>query len=431
MTKIHLSGIDFFQVLVDHHIRRKKGPGHVTRLAIFLKGKLEKEQLEQVVLENELCQQIARLRLDSHWGLGYSTLYFTQGRGGSKPPRPSIPIDYQEILGKNIPSELLNAPLDFHKKPPLAIQVLYFKNEEKTCLLFSFHHTVFDHAGVQALIHALNGKTGVPLFPPKPLRPPFSERFKAFFRAIGFAFKEGNASMTAIEKPLPRGSQRRIVFREIVFTKEETAAISANSKAHGTVHHRSAFLLACTCKALHDGVFSQQKKHSFLWAPVPVNFRKKGGQDAVLLNGLSFLFYKLKPADLANLEASVSAIQQQMREQMRRQLPQAFLEFTNGYRFVPLPIYYPMFNLPSWGKLSTFSFSSLGESFSGLEHFLGLPVLDIQHFPSNFIVPGLTVVFYEFRGQLRLMSSWVAGQFSGEEQAGVLAAMKVLLLSTR
>jgi hypothetical protein len=137
MTKIHLSGIDFFQVLVDHHIRRKKGPGHVTRLAIFLKGKLEKEQLEQVVLENELCQQIARLRLDSHWGLGYSTLYFTQGRGGSKPPRPSIPIDYQEILGKNIPSELLNAPLDFHKKPPLAIQVLYFKNEEKTCLLFS------------------------------------------------------------------------------------------------------------------------------------------------------------------------------------------------------------------------------------------------------------------------------------------------------
>ncbi len=424
MTKIHLSGIDFFQVLVDHHIRRKKGPGHVTRLAIFLKGKLKKEALEQAVFENELCQQIARLRLDSHWGLGYSTLFFTKRK-------IAIPIDYQEVLDKNIPSELLNAPLDFHHNPPLAIQVLFFKNEDKTCLLFSFHHTVFDHAGVQALVHSLNGKTGVPLFPPKPKHPPFSERFKAFFRAIGFAFKQGNAKMTAIERPLPKIGKRSIVFKEVVFTKSESQAMLENSKKHGVTHNRSAFLLACVCKALHDKIFSQQQKHSFIWAPVPVNFRKKGGQDAVLLNGLSFLFYKLSPADLATVDSTVAAIQAQMKSQMRRQLPQAFLEFTNGYRFVPLPIYYPMFNLPSWGKLSTFSFSSLGESFPGLEHFLGLPVLDIQNFPSNFIVPGLTVVFYEFRGQLRLMSSWVEGQFSSREQAEVLGAIKVLLLSTR
>lgn len=415
----YLSGIDFFQVLVDHHIRRKKGPGHVTRLAVYLQGRLEQEQLEKALQANELCRQIARMRLNNHLGLGYSTLVF-------KKNECRIPISLHEISGVAIPAGLLQSALDFHCQPPLELKLLHFKEEEKTCLLFTFHHTVFDHAGVQAFVRSLNGEKGIALFPDRPYHTAGPERLHDFFKAIGFAFKQGNKKMTSFERHLPQGP-KAVVFREVVFSKEETHAAAVNSGRYGAAHNKSAFLLATACKALHDRVFSRQHKHGFIWTPVPVNFRKKGGQEAVLLNGLSFLFYKLRAADLAALESTVGAVQAQMREQVRHRLPHAFVEFANGYRFVPLPIYYPMFNLPSLGKLSTFSFSSLGESFHGLESFLGLPVLDIQNFPSNFIVPGLTIIFYEFRGRLRLMSSWVDGWFAEAEQEEILLAIKSLI----
>ncbi|MCB0521982.1 MAG: hypothetical protein H6577_05690 [Lewinellaceae bacterium] len=415
-----LSGIDFFQVLVDHHIRRKKGPGHVTRLAIFLEGRLERERLERAVAENDLCRRIARLRLHSHGGLGYSYVAETKKPG-------CLPVSFHEADSATIPAGCLNAPLDFHQRPPVGIQVFFFNNPARTCLLFSFHHTVFDHAGVQAFIRSLNGERGVALFPGRPFHTPVPRRFQAFFKAIGFAFTQGNTKMTEFGRPLPAG-QKAIVFKEVVFSKEETRAAAANSARYGAGHNKSAFLLAAVCKALHDNIFSRQQKHGFIWTPVPVNFRKKGGQDAALLNGLSFLFYKLRIQDLATLTSTVDAIQLQMRDQVRRRLPHAFVEFVNGYRFVPLPIYYPMFNLPSLGKLSTFSFSSLGDSFHGLDEFLGLPVADIQNFPSNLIVPGLTVIFYEFRGHLRLMSSWVDGWFSEAEQAAILGYIKSLVV---
>jgi hypothetical protein len=88
-----------------------------------------------------------------------------------------------------------------------------------------------------------------------------------------------------------------------------------------------------------------------------------------------------------------------------------------------------MFNLTSLGELSTFYFYYLGNTFAGLDTFLGHEVIDVKNYPSNSIVPGLTVIFYEFRGQLRLMSSWVEGWFSEEEQQDLLFKIKRMLLN--
>jgi hypothetical protein len=117
-----------------------------------------------------------------------------------------------------------------------------------------------------------------------------------------------------------------------------------------------------------------------------------------------------------------------MKSQMRRELPQAFIDFTEGYWYMPMPFYYPMMNLPSWGKLSSFSFSTLGNTFTGMNDFLSLPVSEIKNYPSNSISPGFTFLFYEFRGQLRLMTSWVMGQYSNKEQENVINCIKELML---
>lgn len=416
-----LRGIDYFQLLIDHHNKKKGGLGHASKLAILLKGHLDKDAFLQRIADNEHCRQIARIRIHKTWGLGYPSIFFEKKEG-------QIPVSFHTLNTESIPPAFFNHPVQVFKKAPLHIQVLYLNNGD-TCLLFTFHHILFDFSGVQSFIASLCGTPGIPLLPPPPEPPPFSKRFKAFFQAVAFTFKEANAKMTSLERKLPGITPLWTTYKEIRLSTQETKQIVENCQKNGAAFNQSAYLLACVSIALQENIFSKQKNNRFLWIPVPVNFRKKGTRGAILLNGLSFLFYKLKPDNLSDTKETVHCIQNQMKEQMRKGLPQAFIDFADAYWYVPLPIYYPMFNLPSLGKLSSFSFSLLGEAFPSLDSFMDLPVLDITNFPSNSISPGLTILFYEFRGQMRFMSSWVQGAYTSEEQDLVLNRIRDLLLN--
>ena len=92
-----------------------------------------------------------------------------------------------------------------------------------------------------------------------------------------------------------------------------------------------------------------------------------------------------------------------------------------------LRFYYQMLKLPSWGKLSSFSFSVLGNTFEGLHSFAGHEIIDIKNYPSNSVTPGITFLFYNYKGCLHLMSSWVKGQYSIEIQNEVLHEIKAQL----
>ncbi|MBL0340146.1 MAG: hypothetical protein IPP71_04025 [Bacteroidetes bacterium] len=150
-----------------------------------------------------------------------------------------------------------------------------------------------------------------------------------------------------------------------------------------------------------------------------------------MFNGLSFLFYKLRPEVLNDLESTTREIKSQMMDQMRKELPAAFIDFADGYWYMPMPFYAPMLYLPSWGKLSSFSFSVLGSTFQNLNEFMGLKVSNIKNYPSNSIAPGITFLFYEFRGELRMMTSWVKGQYSDEEQMAMIKRVMENLVNGR
>ena len=130
---------------------------------------------------------------------------------------------------------------------------------------------------------------------------------------------------------------------------------------------------------------------------------------------------------LKDFESTTAAIKVQMMDQMRKDLPAAFIDFADGYWYMPMPFYAPMLYLPSWGKLSSFSFSVLGNTFQNMNEFMGLKVTNIINYPSNSIAPGITFLFYEFRGELRLMTSWVKNQYTSEEQDRVLERVKSVL----
>jgi len=422
VKRYFLKGIDYFQLLIDHHNKRFGGPGHEARLAIFLNGVVDENAIRKTLLENELCNQLSKLHISKTFGLGFPSLVFSEN---SK----HIPVSFHQINGTEIPHEFLNKPVDVFNQPPLHLQVFYFNNNT-SCILFAFHHILFDFAGVQSFINSLAGMVDIPLLPAEVKPAPFKVRFNRFFRGVFFTFREANRHMTVPERKLPFQKTLHITYRELQFTEEETSVINENCIRKGLQLNRSIFQVACVSMALHQEIFSKQKNHNFIWVPVPVNFRKKGLKDAVLFNGLSFLFYKLKPEILSDTDKTVCEIRQQMMDQMRKELPQAFVDFADGYWYMPMPFYYPMMNLPSLGKLSSFSFSTLGNTFSGMEEFMGLPVSEIKNYPSNSIAPGFTFLFYEFRGTLRIMTSWVQGQYSSQEQEEVLQKIRNLMLNS-
>lgn len=45
VKRYFLRGIDYFQLLIDHHNKRFGGPGHEARLAIFLDGRVDEDSL--------------------------------------------------------------------------------------------------------------------------------------------------------------------------------------------------------------------------------------------------------------------------------------------------------------------------------------------------------------------------------------------------
>jgi hypothetical protein len=97
---------------------------------------------------------------------------------------------------------------------------------------------------------------------------------------------------------------------------------------------------------------------------------------------------------------------------------------------MPLAFYHPMLLLPSWGKLSSVSFSSLGDVFAPLDEFNGVEVKNIINYPSNTLRPGITFLFDTYKGKLRITSSWIVDQFHSEKQEDTLKMLEKTLLST-
>jgi hypothetical protein len=415
--RIRLSGVDYFQYLLDRRIRNNNGPGHIARHAIFLKQRVDDDSISTLT-KHPLLIQLLHTRLSRTPLLGYPLLNF------QKPNVDQVPVSIH--FADNIPTSVINESIDAENGPPFRIHVIHQANS--SILFFSFYHVFFDFAGIQSLLFSLSGMWDSPplVNSTKRVRP-FLKSLSGFFREVIFTFREANAKMTVPEHKIPAVHPLTVNYQEYEFTHEELTKINERSVEEGCGLNQSVFFLAAVSFAMHRHIFSKQKKHRFLWVPVPVNMRKKSDTSGILFNHLTFLFYKIRSEVLSNRKELIGSLRMQLNDQTRRDMPQSFIDFVNGYRHMPLAFYYPMLHLPSWGKLSSFSFSVLGETLSSMSLFANCEVADIHHFPSNPVKPGITFLFYRYRGKLRIISSWIEGQYAKEVQSDVMKSVREFL----
>ena len=201
-----LHGTDYFQLLIDHHSKRQGGPGHQAGLAIWLAGHVEEHELRKMLDEHPDCRRLQQVRVVKTNFIGVPEVKVDE------PPKP-VSLFVHRTQTDEIPSQIFQESVDVYHGPPLSIHLI----ESATgncCIYFSFHHILFDFAGVTALIKSLAGGESIPLLPLKRRSPGISQKLQNFFKAIRFTFVEANWNMMIPGRMLPQQKKQQVVFHE-------------------------------------------------------------------------------------------------------------------------------------------------------------------------------------------------------------------------
>ncbi len=396
--KTPLSGADYFQLVLDKHIRKHGTVGNVSRVIIELDGKLNLQHLQNRLNSLVIFNWMKELKMKRSqvFGIPYWKRFPTQ---------KDFPIT-EHLNATEVPIEVLNRDICAQSGTLFHIDLIQ-KTNNKSTFVYSVHHSLMDSKGVQLLMKIL-GEEDLPeslenYFPveipsTKSLFYKLQKSFEAKHFIERFDFKNMATLLEKTPKSVPRSR-----FDTIQFTKEESELISKNAKRNGARFGNSSFYLACIARGLNHLLERRGKGSGDFWAPLPQNQRLRGSKGPVFSNQLSFMFFRIPKNNLHSLPQTIDGISKQMIHQVRIGFPLAYSTMMELFRRAPLFFYSFLIKNSSKGATASFSFSDVGEAWGDSRTFLKIPILDVSHIPANPYIPGFTVVFSQFNGAIKLV----------------------------
>lgn len=395
--KTPLSGADYFQLVLDKHIRSYGDVGNVSRIVIDLDGKLEifalKKRLSELLVFNRI--KALKLKRKVLWEIPYWVSISIE---------KDFPIT-EHLNAQGIPIEVLNR--DICAKSGILFHIdLIQKMNGKSTFIFSVHHSLMDSKGVQLLMNLLGGEDLAfdkeTIFPEeKESTFSFIYKLKKSFEAKHFIEAFNFKQMASLLDRKPK-SVARSRFDTIQFTKEETERINQNSKKNGARFGNSLFYMACITRGLNNLLQKRGTGSGDFWIPLPQNQRLRGSKGPIFSNQLSFMFFRVQQNTLHSLPETIDDLSKQMVHQVRIGFPKAYTIMMELFRRVPLFIYSFLIKNSSKGATASFSFSDVGEAWGDSKNFINVPILDVSHIPSNPYVPGFTIVCSLYKGALKV-----------------------------
>ena len=386
-----LSGADTLQLLLEHHMTKNGGGTNVIRLEIELKEPISEEEVKSQLKHNESVRFLSRIRLGR-------LKWFRIPRWELTPEAESISVKTAYIDGNTIPHEIMNESIDIQKEAGFKIWLIH-KNNNRFSILFSFHHALFDNRSVCALIKAITtNETSADFFAVEKglqLKPAVKGLLKIAKFSYTYATKEMGTFCVS-----SKNANRKT--RVINFSEAESSKIKANFHNGSSISFSAAYLAALTGNALAPILEQKDPDYKFMWVPTPVDLKPKGSEEYLFGNKISFLYFKMHKEDLHSVSKLFERNISQMKYQIKQRLPFDQNTFLSVYKRVPMPLYYWMFKGPSRGKLLSYTLSYLGEPFKDLKRIFGKEVLDTINYATSPSPPGISFVFAESKGRLKL-----------------------------
>lgn len=408
--KTPLSGADYFQLVLDKHIRKHGTVGNVSRIVIEVEGRIEKsfllKRLHSLIIFNWMKN--LKMRRTGIWTIPFWQRFSTD--------RDFPLTEHQQV--PNIPVEVFNRDIRPESGVLFHLDLMQFTSGN-SCLVFSVHHSLMDSKGVQLLMKAL-GDIEHPerldnYFPKEiPSKHSLYYKLKKSFEAKHFIEEFNFKRMATLLANQPK-SVPRSQFDVIQFSIEESLKIDANAKLNGSKFGNSAYYMACITRGLNHLLEKRGRGKGDFWIPLPQNQRLRGSVGPVFSNQLSFMFFRIPQEGLSSLPNTIAEITKQMMHQARIGFPAAYSTMMELFRRVPLFIYSFLIKNSSKGATASFSFSDVGEAWSDSTHFLGLPIKDVSHIPANPYIPGFTVVVSRFRGAIKVIVAHIEETIADNE----------------
>lgn len=420
--KFALNGADYFLLQLDKIMLRTSEMRNVCTFAITLKNQLDSQAFEQSLFNNLAYQWITSLRIKKSFPFS-----LVQWSVDEKPIIPGVSL-HQLREEQDIPEILLATAINTETDSPFKIDLLQRENAG-TIILITWHHSLMDAHGGESFIRYL----GLPHSPKKTewlpehkLELPLGKRAQIAHNMKDFLHDVSSLPLLTLYKE--KVSKPVLRYKVLSFSVQQTESIHREAKRHGAGFLLSSFYLAATANAV---AYIKQHRSSIdgdVLIPIPLDRRKRGSDEPIIGNQVSFLFYRIPKQKVSDLHACTAEIMAQMKNLMLSEKPDQGLIMMNFMRRVPGALYRLLIKQPTKGLMASFFFSDTGDTLSHSDQLFDNPIEAAIHYPPTMYPPGMTFVFSRFQQRLNITFGYMEDVINEDEVELLCEQLQITLI---
>jgi hypothetical protein len=301
----------------------------------------------------------------------------------------------------------------------------------KMDLIFTWAHMLMDATAAEHFLTAVSDeKNKLPKTNPQPPGAPkkWPERLDLMKKSVAQLDKFCEQQPRSLKTRHPN-APRELQFRVEKFSGEETKTIRANgARLCGILGDAQFHAVAAALELhrLHQKLGSATKSYI---VPMPVGLRPKGRIEPLFSNQVDMLMLQFLPEQLDSAGKAVAALKAQTAQAFRENSISYGRKLSEMFGFLPLPIYMKMLKHGLKGEICSHFFGDTAAVNPKMENFLGVVVENFTHVAAVTPAPGLGVIFYYFRGELRVSVVHAKTVLNDDEAANFSAAIRNRLLN--
>ncbi len=399
--KVYLSGADCFFLMLESNTLKHKIGNNVIRLSLLFENQKEAEVLVDQIQNSPFIHWLVNIELIQ--GSFYQKPYW---KYSDKVNKILINRTVCEVENE-LPRELLNREIPITSSSLIECDHVLYPSG-KVAVVLSWHHILMDGRGSGLLMRHLSGQIEygnenfLDFFPKVEKKISFLTYVRNMYKVKHFIQRSSKGPIASIaSKRINDNTELSFGLRTICFDEHDTRLIDQYALQNGARFGANNFLIAACAQTVHQVNLKRGTK-GIIWIPIPYDGRKRGGRGPLVTNCISFLFYRLERTQLESIPLSIKAINEQMSDQIKMEMPKKYNLLLDMMRHIPIGLYRFLTTRSSKGAVSSFLFTSAGEGSWDMNELSEHSFSDILIIPPMTFPPGLTFSFLRVNNSLKM-----------------------------
>ena len=417
---VPLNGSDQLMRSFDYELRRHGFAGNQCQIILELAGQISVERLKErlAALQGEFPIMNARPAklFRPRWKIPVAA-------------KLEIPVRVHQAAPE-LRGQLFNEALHVNHGELMRFDLIQ-REGGRVDLIFTWTHRLMDATAAENFLAAVSDANHkLPTARPQPPGAPakWPERLDLMKKSVEQLDKFCEEQPRALKQRYAEAS-RELEYRVEKFSAEETARIRADgAKLCGVLGDAQSHAVAAVMELhrLHGKIGAATKSYIL---PMPVGLRAKGHLEPVFSNQVDMLMIQFLPGDLESAGKAVATMKAQAMQGLREGSISYGRKLAELFSFLPLPVFMLVLKHGLKGEICSLFFGDTANVNPKLEEFLGVRVEDFTHVAAVTPSPGLGVIFYYFRGRLRMSVVHAKTVLTEAEAAEFAAALRARLLN--